>query len=202
MLAVLTGLGLSAAAGLNAYIPFLVVALIARFTDVITLPASWAWIESGWAIGIVTVLLLAELLLDKVAIVDSLNDAVQSVVRPASAGIIVAATTAADDFEESSSFIQDNVWVGIVLGVAVAFFVHSGKAAARPVINAGTLGTGAPVVSAVEDTASISLALLAIFVPVLALFAVLALLVAMAMLVRRAFRGRRKVSSTRGRAQP
>ena len=30
MLAALTGMGLSAAAGLNAYIPFLVVALIAR----------------------------------------------------------------------------------------------------------------------------------------------------------------------------
>ena len=89
MLAVLTGLGLSAAAGLNAYIPFLVVALI-----------------------------------------DSVNDAIQTVVRPASAGIIVAATSAADDFEQSSSFIQENAWVGVLLGVAVALFVHSGKAAA------------------------------------------------------------------------
>ena len=31
-------MGLSAAAGLNAYIPFLIVALIARFTDFIMLP--------------------------------------------------------------------------------------------------------------------------------------------------------------------
>ena len=202
MLAVLTGLGLAAAAGLNAYIPFLVVALVARFTDVITLPAGWDWIESWWAIGIGTVLLLAEVVLDKVAIVDSVNDAVQTVVRPASAGIIVAATAAADDFERSSAFMQDNAWVGVLLGVLVAFVVHSGKAAARPVINAGTLGAGAPVVSTVEDTASLGLAVLAIFVPVLAFLAVLGLFVALVMLVRRALRRRssRSVRPGRGRA--
>ena len=58
MLAALTGAGLSAAAGLNAYIPFLLVALIARFTEVIELPHQYAWIESNWAIGIAAVLLL------------------------------------------------------------------------------------------------------------------------------------------------
>ena len=63
MIAALTGMGLSAAAGLNAYIPFLVVALIARFTDVITLPQSYSWIESWWAIGIGSVLLLTEVVL-------------------------------------------------------------------------------------------------------------------------------------------
>lgn len=188
MLAVLTGIGLSAAAGLNAYIPFLVVAVVARFTDVIALPSSWAWIESWWAIGVVSVLLVAEVVLDKVALIDSLNDAVQTVVRPASAGIIVAATTAADDFERGSSFIQENAWVGVILGVVVAFVVHSGKAAARPVVNAGTLGAGAPVVSSVEDGASFGLTLLAIFLPVLALVAVLGLLVAMALLLRRVLR--------------
>ena len=63
MIAALTGMGLSAAAGLNAYIPFLVVALIARFTDFITLPQSYSWIESWWAIGIGAVLLLTEVVL-------------------------------------------------------------------------------------------------------------------------------------------
>ena len=49
MIAALTGMGLSAAAGFNAYIPFLIVALVARFSDFITLPQSYAWIESWWA---------------------------------------------------------------------------------------------------------------------------------------------------------
>ena len=56
MLASLTGLGLSAAAGLNAYIPLLLVGVLARFTDVLTLPEPYRWIQSGWALAIVSVL--------------------------------------------------------------------------------------------------------------------------------------------------
>ena len=59
MFAALTGIGLSAAAGLNAYIPFLVVALLDRFTTVVDLPAGYAWMSSWWAIGIGAVLLAA-----------------------------------------------------------------------------------------------------------------------------------------------
>ncbi|MGH9002759.1 MAG: DUF4126 domain-containing protein, partial [Acidimicrobiia bacterium] len=96
MLASLTGLGLSAAAGLNAYIPLLLVGVLARFTDVITLPEPYRWIQSGWAIAIVSVLLVAELVLDKVAVVDHVNDVVQTLVRPTVGGVIFAATTAAE----------------------------------------------------------------------------------------------------------
>ena len=174
MLAALTGMGLSAAAGLNAYIPFLIVALIAKFTDVITLPASFAWMESWWAIGIGTVLLLAEVVLDKIPAIDTVNDTIQTVIRPAMGGVIFAATQAAEDIE-SSTWMQENSWVGIVLGIVLSLLVHSGKMAARPAINAGTLGAGAPVVSTVEDGASIGLSLIAIFLPLLVVL-VLALL--------------------------
>ncbi|MEP6856069.1 MAG: DUF4126 domain-containing protein, partial [Pedococcus sp.] len=75
MIVALTGMGLSAAAGLNAYIPFLLVALLARFSDVLTLPQSYAWIESWWAIGIGALLLLTEVVLDKIPAVDTVNDA-------------------------------------------------------------------------------------------------------------------------------
>ena len=59
MLAALTGLGLSAAAGFNAYIPFLIVACVARFTTLVTLPSEFAWIESWWAIGGAAILLVS-----------------------------------------------------------------------------------------------------------------------------------------------
>ncbi|MBE7324714.1 DUF4126 domain-containing protein [Nocardioides sp. Y6] len=195
MLATLTGLGLSAAAGLNAYIPFLVVALVARFTDVITLPPAWAWIESPWAIGIGVVLLATEVVLDKVPIVDSFNDVVQTAIRPASAGIVVAATTAAQDVEESWDFLQDNAWVSVTLGVVVALLVHATKATVRPVVDAGTLGAGAPVVSTAEDTASVGLALTAIFLPVLAFLLLVGLVVVAVWSWGRLRRGR-------GRARP
>lgn len=167
MLAALTGMGLSAAAGLNAYIPFLIVALIARFTDVINLPAQFAWIESEWAIGGAAVLLVAELVLDKVPVVDHLNDAIGTFIRPATGGLIFAATQAAEDLEQSTGFFQDNPWIGVVSGIVISGLVHTGKAVTRPVVNGSTMGFGAPVVSAAEDTASVSLSLVAIFFPVI-----------------------------------
>lgn len=170
MIAVLTGMGLSAAAGFNAYIPFLVVALLARFTDLVVLPASSVWMESWWAIGVGAVLLLTEIVLDKIPAVDSVNDVVQSAVRPAMGGVIFSATSAASQLD-SSAWMREHSWVGVVLGVVVAAVVHSGKAVARPAINAGTAGFGAPVVSTLEDTASVGLSLVALFLPLLVIVA-------------------------------
>ena len=174
MIAALTGMGLSAAAGLNAYIPFLIVALIARFTDYITLPQSYSWIESWWAIGAGAVLLLTEVVLDKVPAVDSVNDAVQTFIRPSMGGLIFAATSAAEGLDHST-WMTENPWIGVVLGIITSGLVHTGKTVARPAINAGTLGFGAPVASTVEDGASVGLSLVAVFIPVLVVVALIAL---------------------------
>ena len=50
----------------------------------------------------------------------------------------------------------------MVLGVVVSGLVHTGKMAARPVVNGATVGLGGPVLSTVEDGASIGLSLIAI----------------------------------------
>lgn len=187
MIAALTGMGLSAAAGFNAYIPFLIVALTARFTDVITLPSSWAWIESPLAIGIAALLCVAEFVLDKVPAVDSLNDTIQTLVRPAMGGLIFAATQAASALDESA-WMKQNPWVGIVLGIVVSGLVHSGKMAARPVLNMSTGGVAAPVVSTVEDTLAVIFSLVAIFLPLL----VVLLLVALAWMLRRVWKAAKR----------
>ena len=88
MLEILTGTGLAAAAGLNAYIPLLLVGLGARFTDLITLPAGWAWLENEWVLGVVTVLLVIEFVADKIPAVDTINDWIQTVVRPTAGGLV------------------------------------------------------------------------------------------------------------------
>jgi hypothetical protein len=193
MLASLTGLGLSAAAGLNAYIPLLLVGVLARFTDVIALPEPYRWIQSGWALGVVSVLLLAELVLDKVPVVDHVNDAVQTLVRPTVGGVIFAATTAAAQ-ADASSWMQDHPWVGVLLGVAVAGIVHATKATARPVVNATTVGVGTPVVSAAEDVASLAMSLVAVFLPVLVVVALLLVGWAAYAMLRRVRRRRRSAA--------
>lgn len=196
MIAALTGMGLSAAAGLNAYIPFLIVALIAKYTDVIVLPATYGWMESWWAIGIGSVLLLTEIVVDKVPAVDSVNDAVQTFIRPSMGGLLGAATAGAAELDESAWMAQ-NPWVGVVLGVVVAGIVHAGKATARPAVNVATVGVGAPVLSTVEDGASLGLSLIALFLPLLVIVALLVVGAALGWLVWRS-RLRRRRSMTRG----
>ncbi|MFB4307630.1 DUF4126 domain-containing protein [Actinomadura sp. GTD37] len=174
MLAALTGLGLSAAAGLNAYIPMLAVGLIARHSELIALPAEFGWLTDGWVLAGLAVLLAAEVVLDKVPVVDSANDAVQTFVRPAAGGAVFAAADAAGKLD-SSAFMRDHAWIGWGLGIVVALIVHTAKASVRPVANAGTLGAGAPVLSTLEDAASLVMSVLAILVPVAGLIAVLLL---------------------------
>jgi hypothetical protein len=166
MIAALTGSGLAAAAGLNAYIPFLLVAVIARVSDVIELPSDYAWVQSNWAIGVGSVLLLTELVLDKIPVVDHLNDTVATVIRPTVGGLIFSATSSAENLD-NSAWMQHNPWVGAILGVIVAGLTHTTKAAVRPAVNLSTAGTGAPVISTLEDIASIGLSLAAIFAPLL-----------------------------------
>ena len=71
MLEILTGTGLAVAAGLNAYIPLLLLGLAARFLDVVALPSGWAWLENEWVLGGLAVLLVIEVVADKVPVVDT-----------------------------------------------------------------------------------------------------------------------------------
>ena len=89
---VFSAFGLSASAGLNAYIPLLTVALLARFTNLIKLNSPWDTLTSPWVIGLLVVLLLVEIFADKAPVVNHINDAVQTFVRPAAGAIVFAAS--------------------------------------------------------------------------------------------------------------
>lgn len=156
--AIITALGLAGAAGLNAYVPLLVVGLLGRF-EVIDLPASYDGITSTPVLIVLAVLLAVEFFADKIPGVDSVNDVIQTVVRPAAGALLAAgAIGIGTDLPP---------WVGVVAGILAAGSVHAGKAVARPVVNVSTGGVGAPVVSALEDTTSLVASLLAILAPLL-----------------------------------
>lgn len=173
MLAALTGAGLSAAAGLNAFIPFVLVGMLDRFTDLLDLPPGLDWISSWWAIGVGMLLLVADVVLDKVPGVDHVSDALQTAVRPLMGGVMFAAASGAQQIEQSQWW-RENPWVGVVIGVALAGTVHAGKALSRPIVNAGTFGFGAPFVSAAEDATSATVSILAILVPVVVVLVLIA----------------------------
>ncbi|WP_238008131.1 DUF4126 domain-containing protein [Dactylosporangium sp. AC04546] len=192
MLEALTGLGLATSAGLNAYIPLLAIGLLARYTELINLPSNWQWMENGWTIAIVALLLAIEFVADKVPIVDHVNDVIQTFVRPTAGGLAFGAASSASTVTvtDPGSFFASNQWVPIVIGGAVSLGVHGMKAASRPVINATTAGFGAPVASTIEDGISAVLSLVAIILPVLVLFFLLLMFLTFGWLMRR--RKRRK----------
>ncbi|MGV8910971.1 MAG: DUF4126 domain-containing protein [Rhodoglobus sp.] len=192
MLEVLTGSGLAVAAGLNAYIPLLILGLAGRVFDFVELPAAWAWLENPWVLIILGALLVVEVIADKVPAIDSINDWIQSIVRPAAGGIAFGTGAASETavVTDPASFFTSNAWVPIAIGVVLAFGTHATKMLARPALNAATAGTAAPVVSAAEDLSSVLLSLMALLVPVIG-FVVLVLLIALVVLrVRRSRRAR------------
>lgn len=197
MFATLTGLGLSTAAGLNAYVPLLAVGLIARFTDLIPLSDSWRWIEHPVTLVLLAVLLVVEFVADKVPAVDSVNDVIQTVVRPTSGGITFGAGASTVELSEitgaasgASSSGDGLSWGAVIVGVLVALAFHVVKSLARPVANTMTFGCAGPVISFLEDAASVVTSLLAILVPILILVVFPLLVLWGVWVVRR--RGRRK----------
>ncbi len=169
VLELLTGTGLATAAGLNAYIPLLVIGMLDRYTNLINLPSAWSWLSNGWVLLILAVLLAIEFVADKVPVVDSVNDVVQTVVRPTAGGMAFAAGSGSETVTvtDPSALWTQKLWIPIVIGLLIALTVHSTKAVARPVMNAATLGVAAPVVSTVEDGASASLSVVAVIIPFL-----------------------------------
>lgn len=164
---VLTAIGLALPAGLNAYIPLLGLAVAQRF-DVIELSGPWAAMGQWWAIALISVLLLVEILADKIPAVDHVNDALQTFVRPAAGAVVAVAASGQAD--------ENYPVVMVALGVLLAGGVHLAKAGTRPVVNATTGGLGAPVMSFIEDAVAVVSTVLAIVLPTVAI-AMLALFV-------------------------
>jgi len=157
---ILTAFGLSASAGLNAYVPLLIVALAARFTDWIQLASPWDALESWWVIGAIVILGVVEFFADKVPAVNHLNDVIQTFIRPAAGAVLFAAST--------DVVTGLHPALGIIAGLLVAGSVHVVKSAAiRPAVTATTGGSGNVPVSVAEDVLATILSILAVLVPVL-----------------------------------
>jgi uncharacterized membrane protein len=154
----LTALGLAIPAGLNAYIPLIAVA-VSQKVGWIHLRAPYDLLGEWWAIALIAVLLVVELVADKIPAVDHVNDVIQSVIRPAAGGLLMVAM--------SPQNMQTQPVLLIVAGVLVAGTVHAAKATTRPAVNTTTAGFGAPVVSVIEDVAATITTFVALVAPYL-----------------------------------
>jgi uncharacterized membrane protein len=160
VLNVFTAFGLSASAGLNAYIPLLVIAFLAKFTTLIKLQTPWDTLTSWWIIGILIFLSIIEFFADKVPAVNHINDLIQTFVRPAAGAIAFAA---------SAHVLTDiHPILSLGAGLFIAGGIHAVKAVAvRPAISASTAGAANTPVSIMEDVVSTILSIVAVVLPIL-----------------------------------
>ncbi|MDW8352719.1 MAG: DUF4126 domain-containing protein, partial [Anaerolineae bacterium] len=178
---IISAFGLAGAAGLNAYIPLLIVAVLARL-GVLQLSPPFGVLASWPAIIALIVLGAIEFVADKVPGVDHINDAIQTFVRPAAGAILFAANTGVVSGIDTT--------LALICGLVLASGVHATKAAARPVVNGATMGIGAPFVSFAEDVLATIGSLLAIFFPLLFLLFAVAMGYLAYRLIRKARRSR------------
>jgi hypothetical protein len=160
MTGIFTAFGLSASAGLNAYIPLLIVGLLGHYTDLIKLNSPWDTLASPWIILMLCVLVIIEMLADKVPAVNHINDLIQTFIRPAAGAVAFAA---------SANVVTDvSPVLALAAGLLVAGTVHVAKAGAlRPMVTATTGGAGNVPVSIAEDIVSTVLSIVAIILPIL-----------------------------------
>jgi hypothetical protein len=117
-------------------------------------------LANNWVIGIAGVGALAEFFADKIAWVDSLWDAIHSVVRPVGGALLsMAIIDGGDPAWQVGSFL---------LGGGAALLAHAGKAGARTLVNASPEPFSNVIVSTGEDVATAGLLGLAIANPVAA----------------------------------
>ena len=162
--------GLSTAAGLNAYIP------LAKFTHLIELQEPWSALTSWWIIALLAVLLVIEEIADKIPAVDTVNDVVQTLVRPTVGAILFAATT--------QSSINLHPVLAFGCGIILAGTVHVVKTGARPAVTAATAGTANPIVSTAEDVVSAVTSFVSVVFPYLVIAWVILLALAVFLVVR------------------
>jgi hypothetical protein len=175
LIAFISGLGLSTAAGLNAYLPLLTIGIFGRL-GWIDLAGPFELLQHPITLVIVAILAVADFVGDKIPAVDSVLHAGGMVIGPI-AGAILALSAAG-----GAESIHPIITAGA--GIIAAGSTQVLRATARPVFTAATGGTANPVVSAIEDGAALTLTLLAIFVPIIAFI----LLIILAVVAFRFFR--------------
>ncbi len=185
---IFSAFGLSASAGLNAYIPLLVVGVIAHYTDWITLNKPYDLLANPWILILIGLLTIVEMVADKVPAVNHINDIIQTIIRPVAGAIVFAAS--------ANAVTGIHPLLALACGLLIAGSVHTVKAAAvRPAVTAATGGTGNVPVSIAEDVIATALSILSVVIPILVgAFVVLLLALIIWLIWRRSARRRQTVS--------
>jgi len=166
-------LGFSFAAGINLYATTAILGLAAHFHWV-DLPPQYAVFDNPWLIAGALVLYIVEFIADKIPWVDSMWDAVHTVIRPLG-GALIAVTAMGHTSRETEALIA-------LAGGALAAGTHLTKAGTRAVANTSPEPFSNWILSFSEDGFVLGLAVLALKYPLAAAMVVIALVALMLLL--------------------
>jgi len=172
-------------AGWRLYLVILATGLAMR-TGAVPLPEHLAGLQilaNPWVMGVAGFGALCEFFADKVMWVDSVWDAVHTLVRPIGGALLALAIV--DPGDPAMQVIA------LILGGGGALLAHGGKAGARAAVNASPEPVSNVVVSSVEDVATVGLLWVAYEHPYWAAAiaaALLVLAIVLLLAVRRLFR--------------
>ena len=156
---------LTTSAGLRGLLTLAVVS-VAVHLGVLHPPAAFAWLGSNAVTLALVAVALVEILGDKVPLIDHLFHALQTIVKPAAAAILVGGIVHTQNSPELYGLMA--------LGALNALGVHAASAAARGASTALTGGVANPVISVAEDSMSVTMIAFAFLAPLFA--AILAVL--------------------------
>jgi len=177
LMSLLSAFGLSTAAGLNAYVPLLVVGLLARYTSLIQLGEPFSLLSHPVVLLVIAVLALLDFVGDKIPVVDHALHAAGLIIAPVAGAILFMAA--------NSDAGAVSPLLAAICGVLIAGTTQGARATARPLATVTTAGVANPVISFFEDVIALVLSVVAILVPVLAFLLVVLFAVLMVMLFRR-----------------
>ncbi|MCQ3931506.1 MAG: DUF4126 domain-containing protein [Chloroflexi bacterium] len=167
MEAILSGLGLSTSAGLNAYLPLILMNLAAQAGIIDTKGVPAEVLTSKPALVVFLILLVIETVADKIPAVDSVNDIINTAIRPTAGALMMVVSTSGMSGQVDPEVLTI---MSLLAGSASAGSVHAVKATARPVVTLSTAGMGNMVVSVLEDILAIFISLVALLIPFFVVF--------------------------------
>jgi len=177
-------MGFSFAAGLNLYATVAILGLASRYGWV-ALPPQYQVFDNTWIIGGALALYAIEFVADKIPWVDSVWDAVHSVIRPVG-GAAIAVATLGDQSPAAETIVA-------LFGGALAASTHFSKAGTRVMANASPEPFTNWALSISEDAFVVGLGVLALKYPAAAAIVVivcLAIIIALSAWIIRAVRRR------------
>ncbi|MBZ0316993.1 MAG: DUF4126 domain-containing protein [Anaerolineae bacterium] len=167
MEAILSGLGLSTSAGLNAYLPLILMNLAAQAGIIDTKGVPAEVLTSKPALVVFLILLVIETVADKIPAVDSVNDIINTAIRPTAGALMMVVSTSGMSGQVDPEVLTI---MSLLAGSASAGSVHAVKATARPAVTLSTAGMGNMVVSVLEDILAIFISLVALLIPFFVVF--------------------------------